>query len=91
MLIGIAVAEGAIKSIDDTAETYVPGLKGKEYGATPIRALLHQLATLPILIGALGLLGEIAGVGIAWVAAGCIFAMLVAMFSAWVLLIEILR
>ena len=42
MLIGIATAEGAIKSIDDAAETYVPGLKGTEYGATPIRALLHM-------------------------------------------------
>jgi CubicO group peptidase (beta-lactamase class C family) len=42
MLIGIATAEGAVKSIDDAAETYVPGLKGTEYGATPIRALLHM-------------------------------------------------
>ena len=42
MLIGIAIAEGAIKSVDDTAETYVPGLKGTEYGATPLRALLHM-------------------------------------------------
>ena len=42
MLIGIATAEGAIKSIDDAAEVYVPGLKGTEYGATPIRALLHM-------------------------------------------------
>jgi CubicO group peptidase (beta-lactamase class C family) len=42
MLIGIAVAEGKIKSIDDPAETYVPGLKGSEVGATPIRALLHM-------------------------------------------------
>jgi hypothetical protein len=37
MMIGIATAEGAIKSIDDAAETYVPGLKGTEYGATPIK------------------------------------------------------
>ena len=42
LLIGIAVAEGAIKSVDDTAETYVPGFKGSEYGRTPIRALLHM-------------------------------------------------
>jgi CubicO group peptidase (beta-lactamase class C family) len=42
MLIGIAIGEGAIKSVDDTAETYVPGLKGTEYGATPLRALLHM-------------------------------------------------
>lgn len=42
MLVGIAAAEGAIRSIDDPAETYVPGLKGSAYGGTPIRALLHM-------------------------------------------------
>jgi CubicO group peptidase (beta-lactamase class C family) len=42
MLIGIAVSEGAIKSVDDTTETYVPGFKGTEYGRTPIRDLLHM-------------------------------------------------
>jgi CubicO group peptidase (beta-lactamase class C family) len=42
MLIGIAISEGAIKSVDDTAETYVPGFKGTEYGRTPIRDLLHM-------------------------------------------------
>ncbi len=42
MLIGIAVADGTIKSIDDPAEAYVPGLKGSEVGATPLRALLHM-------------------------------------------------
>jgi CubicO group peptidase (beta-lactamase class C family) len=42
ILIGIAVSEGAIKSVDDTAETYVPDFKGTEYGRTPIRDLLHM-------------------------------------------------
>ena len=42
LLIGIAVAEGAIKSVDDTAETYVSGFRGSEYGKTPIRDLLHM-------------------------------------------------
>jgi CubicO group peptidase (beta-lactamase class C family) len=42
ILIGIAISEGAIKSVDDKAEVYVPGLKGTEYGATPIRDLLHM-------------------------------------------------
>jgi CubicO group peptidase (beta-lactamase class C family) len=42
MLIGIAISEGAIKSVDDTPETYVPGFKGTEYGKTPIRDLLHM-------------------------------------------------
>jgi hypothetical protein len=34
--------EEAIKSVDDTAETYVPGSKGSEYGRTTIRDLLHM-------------------------------------------------
>jgi CubicO group peptidase (beta-lactamase class C family) len=42
LLIGMAVGDGAIKSVDDAAELYVPGLKGTEYGATPLRALLHM-------------------------------------------------
>jgi CubicO group peptidase (beta-lactamase class C family) len=42
ILIGIAVSEGAIKSVDDTAETYVPGFRDTEYGKTPIRDLLHM-------------------------------------------------
>jgi CubicO group peptidase (beta-lactamase class C family) len=42
MLIGVAVAEGAIKSIDDTAATYVPHLAGTEYGKTALRDLLHM-------------------------------------------------
>lgn len=41
LLVGIAISEGAIHSIDDTAATYVPELKGTEYGDTPIKALLH--------------------------------------------------
>jgi CubicO group peptidase (beta-lactamase class C family) len=40
LLIGIAVKEGAIQSVDDPAETYVAGLKDTEYGRTPIKALL---------------------------------------------------
>jgi CubicO group peptidase (beta-lactamase class C family) len=42
LLIGIAVQEGAIRSIDDLAEIYVPGLQGSEYGRTPIKALLQM-------------------------------------------------
>jgi len=42
LLIGIAVKEGAIRSIDDLAEIYVPELKGTEYGRTPIKALLQM-------------------------------------------------
>ncbi len=42
MLIGIAVSQGKIHSIDDTTASYVPELAGSEIGATPIRALLHM-------------------------------------------------
>ncbi|HZB90157.1 MAG TPA: serine hydrolase, partial [Stellaceae bacterium] len=33
---------GAIGSVDDRAEAYVPGFKGSAYGETPIRDLLHM-------------------------------------------------
>lgn len=42
MLVGIAIAEGTIKSVDDPVETYVEGFKGSEYGRTTIRDLLHM-------------------------------------------------
>jgi CubicO group peptidase (beta-lactamase class C family) len=42
MLIGIAVSEGAIKSINDTSAAYVPALAATEYGKTTIRDLLHM-------------------------------------------------
>jgi CubicO group peptidase (beta-lactamase class C family) len=40
LLIGIALEQGAIRSIDDVAATYVPELENTEYGRTPIKALL---------------------------------------------------
>jgi CubicO group peptidase (beta-lactamase class C family) len=40
MLIGIAKDEGKIHSLDDLAETYVPGLQGSAYGETSLRSLL---------------------------------------------------
>jgi CubicO group peptidase (beta-lactamase class C family) len=42
ILIALAIADSAIRSIDDTPEIYVPGFKGTEYGRTPIRDLLHM-------------------------------------------------
>lgn len=42
LLMGIAIADGAIESLDDTPQRYVPGFKGSEYGRTPIRHLLHM-------------------------------------------------
>ena len=40
MMIGIAVAEGRIASLDTPAEAYATSLRGLEYGATPLRHLL---------------------------------------------------
>ena len=40
MLVGIALAEGRIRSIDDKVEAYVPELKGAPYGETPLKSLL---------------------------------------------------
>ena len=40
MLVGIAVAEGKIASIDDRADQYLPALKGHPYGETKLRDLL---------------------------------------------------
>ena len=42
LLVGVAIADGAIKSVDDAPEMYVPDFKGSEYGATAIRDLLHM-------------------------------------------------
>ena len=42
MLIGIAISEGAIRSIDDLADVYVPELADNPYGQTSIRNLLHM-------------------------------------------------
>ncbi len=40
--VGMALTEGKIRSLDDTAATYVPELAGSGYGETPIRALLRM-------------------------------------------------
>ena len=40
ILVGIAVDEGRIASIEDPAARYVPDLEGSAYGQTPIRHLL---------------------------------------------------
>lgn len=40
LLVGIAMAEGHIRSIDEPAEAHVPALRGSAYGATPLRHLL---------------------------------------------------
>lgn len=40
MLVGIALQEGKIRSIDDLAQEYVPALAGSPYGKTSLRHLL---------------------------------------------------
>ena len=40
MLVGIALEEKKIRSIDDKAQDYVPALKGQPYGETSLRHLL---------------------------------------------------
>jgi CubicO group peptidase (beta-lactamase class C family) len=42
MLVGIALAEGRIRSIDDPAAAYVTELAGTEYGRTSLRHLLQM-------------------------------------------------
>jgi len=42
MLVGIAIAEGRIRSVDDQAAAYVPGLADTEYGRTSLRHLLQM-------------------------------------------------
>ena len=54
------------------------------------RFMLHQLATLPLLLAGLSLEGYVAG-GLLWYAAALILSLVVALNSAWVLLVEILR
>jgi CubicO group peptidase (beta-lactamase class C family) len=46
MLVGIAVAEGRIRSVDDPAGDYVREFAGTELGRTPIRALLQMASGL---------------------------------------------
>jgi CubicO group peptidase (beta-lactamase class C family) len=42
MLVGVALDEGAIGSLDDRADAYVPELAGTAYGATALRYLLSM-------------------------------------------------
>jgi CubicO group peptidase (beta-lactamase class C family) len=42
MLVGIAIDEGRMGSVDDQAATYVPALAGTEYGRTSLRHLLQM-------------------------------------------------
>lgn len=46
LLVGQALARGAIQSLDDPAEKYAVELRGSAYGATPLRQLLRMSSGL---------------------------------------------
>lgn len=46
LLVGVALEQGHIQSIDDTAETYDKSLAGSPYGATTVRQLLRMSSGL---------------------------------------------
>ena len=55
-----------------------------------LRVALGQIATLPLVVAGIAVLAG--GLeGLYWLAAGMVFSILVALFEAWVLLIEINR
>jgi CubicO group peptidase (beta-lactamase class C family) len=42
LLVGVAIAEGRIQSVDDLVRRYIPALEGHPYGETSIRHLLQM-------------------------------------------------
>ncbi len=59
-------------------------------GAFVLRAALGQVATLPFVAAGIAVLFGGLG-GLYWLAAGMVISTLVALFGAWVLLVEINR
>lgn len=55
-----------------------------------LRVTLGQIATLPLVVAGVAVLAVGLG-GLYWLVAGTVFSILVALFEAWVLLIEINR
>jgi hypothetical protein len=55
-----------------------------------LRVALGQVATLPFVAAGIAVLAGGLG-GLYWLVAGTVFSVLVALFDAWVLLIEINR
>ena len=62
--------------------------EGRTY--LPLRVLSVQVATVPPVLGAVSLLAGTGG-GLYWIGAGVLLLFLVSVFTAWVLLVEILR
>jgi hypothetical protein len=54
------------------------------------RLIFQQVATLPLMVAGLSLIGLVRG-GMFWFAAALILCVVVALINAWVLLVEILR
>ena len=59
-------------------------------GPFVLRVALCQIATLPLLVAGIAVLAAGLG-GLYWLVAGMVFSILVALFDAWVLLVEINR
>ena len=55
-----------------------------------LRVALGQIATLPLVVAGIAVLAGGLG-GLYWLVAGMVFSILVALFEAWVLLVEINR
>jgi modulator of FtsH protease len=71
----------------------IQGLLRRQYyrlGLAILRFALHQIATLPLLLAGLSLIGFLPG-GLGWFAAALVLFLIVGLFGAWVLLVEILR
>ena len=59
-------------------------------GPFVLRVALGQIATLPLVIAGIAELAGGLG-GLYWLVAGMVFSIIVALFEAWVLLVEINR
>jgi len=69
---------------------YLFNRAGHPFAWLTFRAIGAQLATLPLCIGGVELIGN-SHHSLYWLAFGFMFSFIAALFSAWVLLIEILR
>jgi hypothetical protein len=71
----------------------IAALRQRQYyrlGYAIIRVLLYQAATIPIFLAGLSFTRHEAG-GLMWFAGSVLLSLIVALFNAWILLVEILR
>jgi hypothetical protein len=88
LLLGVGLPAWAVPTI-----LQLRGFFTRDYytvGNQIFRIALYQVATLPVLLAGLSLRGHFEG-GLNWLAAFVILSLFVALFNAWVLLVEILR